>query len=414
VYRYDYHWLFPREFHVSPFNDRTGFYGISVVLPFDSLPSRTAGPPPPPRARVRVDLFTESTTSPDIPGPLKLIACIDPQTSVPFTSTNLRKALAMQPFVLLLGWSRILYNAWVLHYVKHLDVFLRPDPRPAIPKWSSSFATESAESDEPSVSGNGDATVRVLEKDNGAYTLSLDLTNEATETVAGGVGWQPESDAETFARKRVEDFLKRRVQELGVEVTFVPANPAIPQRQFRPSRFFSDEKEKTQRKLIISHMSSTVFATLFMTPGAEHALAMGDRENQFIVSDRELFLKVFAPAEEDKTTDKAMSLAQRMRMGQIPASATTVLAYPVPSSHPLEPNGTYLYLMTLLTLWQTFFFDWYTEMMYRLFGARFVSGQEPWGWRVWERVGERGSKMHEYLEKNVHKEGYIIGSVRSR
>ncbi|KAI0337463.1 hypothetical protein BDW22DRAFT_951665 [Trametopsis cervina] len=405
---YDYHWLFPREFHVSPFNDRSGFYGISVVLPFDSAPSPANGPPPTPRGRIRVDLFTESTKDPSVPGPLKLIATVDPQTAVPFTSSALVNSLAVQPIVLLLAWSRILYNAWVLHYVKHLDVFVRPEPRPAVPNWATDKFEESDVQE-----GEADASARVLLKNNGAYTLSLDLRNEGTQTVSGGVGWQSETSAEAFARKRVEEFLKRRVQELGIDVLFVPANPAIPQRHFRPTQFFSDEKPGSAKtkKLTISHASSTVFATLFMTPSAEYALAMGEREQQFSVSDRELFLRVFS-SEDARTDGQEMSRAQRLRVSQIPASSA-VATYAVPSTHAIEPSGTYLYVLTLWTLLNTFFIDWYTELIYRALGARFVAGQEPWGWRVWERVGGSGSKMHEYLEKNVHEEGYVIGSVRT-
>lgn len=324
--------------------------------------------------------------------------------------------------VLLRAWSRILYNAWILHYVKNLDVFLRPDPRPAIPAWSPSEALASAQSAEDS---NGDLDsvahpqVRVLEKDNGAYTLSLDLSNSGKQHVAGGVGWQPESSAEAFARARVADFLVRRVQELGVEVVFVPANPAIPRRHFKPTRFIQDEKldaDKKGGKLVVSHMSATVWTSLWASPSAEHALKVGEKEGQFVVNDRELFLQVFSAASSDSSSpsSKELTYAQRLRASQIP-STSPLIALPVPSSHPIDASvSTWTYILTLYTLWTSFFFDYLTELAYGVFGARFVKGQEPWGWRVWERVGEKGSRMGEYLEGNVHEEGYIVGSVLKR
>ena len=200
--------------------------------------------------------------------------------------------------MLLRAWSRILYNAWILHYVKNLDVFLRPDPRPAIPNWTPEEAL-TVETSSSSSNGNGIHTddtspqIRVLEKDNGAYTLSLDLSNQGKQVVSGGVGWQPESSSELFARKRVAGFLVRRVKEVGVDVLFVSANPSVARREFRPTRSFSDdvevdekeEKGKKEKTLVISHMSSTVFSTLFWTPSAEHALKVGEEEGQFFVND---------------------------------------------------------------------------------------------------------------------------------
>ena len=186
-------------------------------------------------------------------------------------------------------------------------MFLRPDPRPAIPNWTPEEAL-TVETSSPSSNGNGNGIhtddsssspqIRVLEKDNGAYTLSLDLSSQGKQVVSGGVGWQPESSSETFARKRVAEFLVGRVQEVGVEVVFVPANPSVPRREFRPTRSFSDELEeekgKKEKTLVISHMSSTVFSTLFWTPSAEHALKVGEEEGQFFVNDKDLFLRIFS------------------------------------------------------------------------------------------------------------------------
>lgn len=378
---YDHHWLFPREFHVSPFNDRSGFYGISVVLPFDKLPSPASLHSLEPRARVRVDLYTAQASSPPAPGPLKLIALIDPLTSAQLTSSNLVNALAKQPLVLFTAWSKILYNAWVLHYVKRLDVFVRPDPKPAVPGWPA-----------------------------GEELKSLDP--------AGGVGWQEETWTECFARRRVEAFLKKRVEELGMMVTLKPANPAIPTRHFAPA---NRKDLQDARTLVVSYLSPTLYSTFFLAPSAAHALMMGE-ENQFKVSSIELFLWVFGARRSAPCTDgleerDGMSFTQRWRVRQIPPSCNILHRIPTPAVHPLDSTNTFTYFLTILTLFYTSFMDNFTRFMYASFGARFVKGQEPWSRRTWERVAGQGDALRSYLDGDVAQnedgETYRLGSVRT-
>ncbi|KAF7321038.1 hypothetical protein HMN09_00191000 [Mycena chlorophos] len=117
---YDHQWTFPRAFHVSPFNDRRGFYMVSIRRPTHS-PSASADSPPKPS--VRIHLLTESKS-------LKLTALIRPTTSHPLTTPNVLKTLSKYPFDLFLSFARILYHAYILHYKKRLDVFVRPEPVP--------------------------------------------------------------------------------------------------------------------------------------------------------------------------------------------------------------------------------------------------------------------------------------------
>ncbi|KAF8889695.1 hypothetical protein BD779DRAFT_1439247 [Infundibulicybe gibba] len=171
---FDHQWTFPREFHVSPFNDRAGTYSISIRRP-------TRGPTHapssiPPRPTVRVHLHTPT-------GALKLTALLRPTASAPLTTPNLLRALVRTPFTLFLSFPRILYVAAVLHYRKRLDVFVRPPPRPA----------------------------------------------------AGGVRWLPEGPLERFARQRVSAFLHTRTEELRVRITLTAADPGVPQCAFGPT-----------------------------------------------------------------------------------------------------------------------------------------------------------------------------------
>ncbi|KAF8654778.1 hypothetical protein AX16_003433 [Volvariella volvacea WC 439] len=136
---YDHQWTFPRDFHVSPFNDRTGFYRVSIRAPTHppsySENQRRSPVISPPKPSIRVHLHTEAdedsdeTPSPQI-GHLKLIALLRGVSSMSFTTSSLLLALVRTPFVLLLSMVRILYQAWILHYIKRMDVFIRPELKP--------------------------------------------------------------------------------------------------------------------------------------------------------------------------------------------------------------------------------------------------------------------------------------------
>lgn len=74
--------------------------------------------------------YLEPDSAGQSPGPLKLSATLRATSSVPLTSRSLLLSLLRQPFSLVLTLARVYYQAWVLHYVKRLDVFPRPEPYP--------------------------------------------------------------------------------------------------------------------------------------------------------------------------------------------------------------------------------------------------------------------------------------------
>ncbi|CAE6503323.1 unnamed protein product [Rhizoctonia solani] len=152
---YDHQWTFARQFHVSPFNDRSGHYVCSVIMP--SHPPPSVGAPSSsqttaPRPVIRLHLLT-APPSPQI----KLIALLRPTISEPLTSRNLLGTLVLPPrnfwsssdahllpaipepspapwsalplgAALLLTSLRIVYQAALLHYQRGLAVFARPEP----------------------------------------------------------------------------------------------------------------------------------------------------------------------------------------------------------------------------------------------------------------------------------------------
>ncbi|KAJ2932004.1 hypothetical protein H1R20_g5093, partial [Candolleomyces eurysporus] len=246
---YDHQWTFPRQFHVSPFNDRSGYYTVGVKRPsHPPTPTLCSEPAEPPKPTVRVQLYTDRapsspnhpspnppspdpetqnsyfpTPNADLRGELKLTAILRPTESIPLNGSvlPLLKSLMKMPFDLLLTTARIDYQAFILHYGKpRLDVYLRPEM-----KWTSLWRRGgNRDSVRASTGGNSPASVSGLTED----------PSPVTGVGGGGVKWQAEGLLERYARWKVEKFLQKRVDEVGIKVTLVPANPAMKVRRFVP------------------------------------------------------------------------------------------------------------------------------------------------------------------------------------
>ncbi|KDR78398.1 hypothetical protein GALMADRAFT_224770 [Galerina marginata CBS 339.88] len=358
---YDHQWTFPREFHVSPFNDRSGFYTVSIKSPAHP-PMATINDSPElfvaPKPSVRVHLYTASQDNPELKGVLKLTALLRPTHSTPLTTPSLLFALGKAPFGLLLTMSRIVFVAWKLHYQKRLDVFLRPEPLPAAQGW-----------------GADPAASQVL-----------------PVTPAGGVKWLDAGILDNFARNRVELFLRRRVQETGIEVSLVAADPSIPPLVFSPDQAASSQ-------LTISYLSARIFTILFMSPSAQHALLLGtETERIFRVSSKDNFLDIFS----SPTVSDHANWLQRLRSRTIPYSLTL----PVPSSHFLDQQNFASAFPSGLVICTCQFLDSVEKLVFSIAKARIVAGQEPW--KQWDRAAailRNGSSTKFLLAKDT------IGSV---
>ncbi|KAG8703792.1 hypothetical protein FRC08_002632 [Ceratobasidium sp. 394] len=134
---YEHQWTFPRQFHVSPFNDRSGHYVCSVVMPSHPPPSDAASESAPTTTPPRPIINLHLHTAPPSPR-LKLTALLRPVVSEPLTARTLVSAIFLPPpaswFSLPLGAAlfltafRIVYHAARLHYQHNLAVFARPEP----------------------------------------------------------------------------------------------------------------------------------------------------------------------------------------------------------------------------------------------------------------------------------------------
>ncbi|KAJ7353291.1 hypothetical protein DFH08DRAFT_774239, partial [Mycena albidolilacea] len=256
---FDHQWTIPRAFHVSPFNDRRGFYTISINNPTHP-PTGVCYPETsvPPRPSIRVHLHTQSDDPVPVPGPLKLSALLRSTSATPLTSRSLILTLSRAPFDLFLSFARIVYHAWILHYKKRLDVFIRPEPVPAT--WAAP-------------NPNSDSLL----------------------PVEGGVRWLDEGPLEAYARRQVETFLRRRVDETGVPVSLVPGNPSLATRTFSPSSS-ANPNANTDAGLTISYLSPRLYTILLLAPSPQHALLLGTTERIFRASSATLFHATFSSA----------------------------------------------------------------------------------------------------------------------
>lgn len=375
---FDHAWTFPRQFHVSPFNDRSGYYTCSITNPPhppDVAPPKaviTNSLPP----SVHIELRTAQTLE------LKLIAALRPLRMTPLTSRSLLLVLARQPFALFLSFARIVWHAAILHYGRRLDVYPRPEPR-VVPA---------------ELEG-------MLPPDQNAVQRASGQDGELG--VGGGIGWQPEGMLERYARRRVEAFIERRTQESGITVALEAANPEY------GTKYFSGNPDRDnapgaleEKYLHIAFRSSRFFTILLTCPSAAHALLLGkDAERLFSVSDETLFLTLFssdatlAVAKPQNILDRLgpWHLAQRKRLGAIPTSlrgpsptsvptsASISLKATVPTIHPLDASLSYF--PALLSFHVVRLFIWISNaerVLLTFVGARFVRGTEPW--TEWKRA----------------------------
>ncbi|KAH8834813.1 hypothetical protein DL96DRAFT_1571857 [Flagelloscypha sp. PMI_526] len=304
---FDNSWTFRREFHVSPFNDRLGHYVVSTIDPFSSTSFKE------PRVAVRVHQHAEPTSD-DVIGPLKLTALLRSKRTIPLTASNIITILARYPLALFLTLARVLYHAWILHYVKRLDVFARPEPLPASSYW---------------------------------------IGKSGKVSLAGGTKWLPAGAIETYARRKVESFLSRRAQELQTKVILVGPDSRQPPTVYETT---SDPRN---------------FTILLASPSAEHALLVGcDAEGLFVPSSRELFLRVFSPSHSPSVS---LSRNQTRRIRNFPPSLTKI---PIPSSHFLGVDGDSWTVWAILLVLDVL--DGLEKRVFQLARARMVLGTEPW------------------------------------
>ncbi len=270
-----------------------------------------------------------------------------------------------QPFALFLTMPRILYEAWVLHFSRRLDVFPRPEPQAVV------IQPQSA---------------------------------RAAETVpGGGVGWQSEGILESYTRKLVIHFLKCRAHETGISIFLIPSNPNI-----APVKILAAEKVADAKTLEIFYSSSRFFIILFACPSSEHAILLGSStEGIFQVSSSDLFTMVFRSDTHDPQPSFLQAMLQRFRRSRVPQT----LKVTKPSVHCLDLDCSVTRLVTsTLVLCCLTLLDCIEKTVFHLTGSRFVQGEEPWN--AWKRAAEINSNGGNHSSGKAHTLSFAHGSVR--
>ncbi|KAL5520454.1 hypothetical protein ACEPAG_9678 [Sanghuangporus baumii] len=407
---YTHSWTFPRQFHVSPFNDRSGFYTCSLVPPpppSSSSSSSSSSPSlPPPLPKILIQLYTPSNE-------LKLTASLRSRSSTQLNTPNLLAALAKYPFTLLLSFPRIAWQAFHLHYALRLDVYARPEPRAVDPALEIAFSEVS----------------EAMEIKDGLKTMRNEVQRKDGELgVGGGLGWQSEGMLERFARRRVERFLRIRAWETGVKIRLVSTNPGYGNKVYVPYAPTTSAREREQELTILTR-SARAFLLILTSPSPAHALLLArDAERLMAVSDEKLFLEVFSlpssqgfenQARSINNTNSVQRTLQTLRKLAIPHSLLHEPELPIPDIHPLDidintdsdvvstdsqnqqqhqhpsqstlpqnintnTNTISILLQTLAVLTAFFAITYLEKALFSILGARFVSGTEPWG--MWARA----------------------------
>ena len=176
---------------------------------------------------------------------------------------------------------RIDHQAWNLHYRKKLAIYTRPDPK------------------------------------------------EQDEASGKSIGWIKEGLLERYARRTVETYLIQRVKGSSLRVELLSDNPHIPSGNFTS---FSEHTKPPKKTLVIKFRSSRFFLELLRAPSPIHALALCETESIMRVSDRDIFLDIFA-AEVQQPGCVSPSVAQIIRMAGIPRSC---ISSSTPLEHPVD------------------------------------------------------------------------------
>ncbi|PWN36307.1 uncharacterized protein FA14DRAFT_53959 [Meira miltonrushii] len=306
---YDHSWTFPRDFHVSPFNDRLGYYQLFLRDMWkdsvDGLPSidiRLLLLVPPEEEEERqsdgkslqkklLATLTSSNATSATQKPTK--------EAKPMTASSVFSMLIRQPFDLFLPVARIMIEAAKLHWKKRLPVHIRPEPKGEAKRWNSIQAFD------------GIGCLKVHNP-----TESKDLSADAAqirEQASGNIYWNDESSMERICRKAVEKYLcnKSSDGELG-PIQFRNRNAEQRDTKIENGQIRNIDKHDRSDGLTFYTMSSALFIDLCLYM-PQQALLFGSKVEQgWGVNSTDKFDQIFASSEPSKST-RTVRLARWLR-----------------------------------------------------------------------------------------------------
>ena len=381
---YDHQWTFARSFHVSPFNDRGGYYRLFLKEPFAQAAEPTAFV-----LGIRLLLLVEAqdaVSSDDARPKLvkKLMATLDsiapkpakqPSASSvgrcvrPLSPATLYAALLRQPVDLFLTFFRILYEAGKLHFQKRLDAFGRPDMVQLAEPCADTF--------------NGEGLPPPVNRIQPHRAASASIDDASVGLVYPEAGW-----AEKVAKDYVQSMLERRIGELEqvneswcVEVVSTdPADSGIR---------VESEADGNKRNLVLYTRSYGVYVDLMTHRPPQLALLLGGIVGRrWGVSSRADFESFFAGSPPlDAATgvrkrhlhfllssariDYAQASKLLERFGIATSSASAASAA---DGSNREDDGW----RVSVALWLGYAAALAEKKAFAWLGARYVKGTEPW------------------------------------
>ncbi|KAK0549932.1 hypothetical protein OC846_001656 [Tilletia horrida] len=426
----DHQWTFPRTFHVSPFNDRGGYYTCSVKDLVDSSASR-------PTLDIRVTLLipdpklaSDTKRATDVPLVKKMVAVLtshpestadklNPLRPVELNANNLLLAFLRQPLDLFLTFARIAYEAARLHYGKNrLDVFGKPEMDDRVGM-------------QPLVEYDGIGWPPSLNPTEfNRHSDSSDVTStEAARAKSGALERSAASSTDLFAHRLLNQALHASNESSSLSIQVDGALQLEITSQDKPG-------------LTIYARSAAVYSDLLLYP-AYFAHAAGSRiSRRWGVSDVSAYARVFTALQsashslqqDSKASTLAIRMARSLRASHfkwaikvVPTSCDPDLLPKVravegrlqASAH--EPHlfdtvsaaeqwAVVRHLLTALLIARA------EEAVFRLVGARYVRGLEPWSEvrRAIDLLAQEAASDHAHeKDSNVSKPAWFyLGSSR--
>lgn len=345
---YDWAWIFPRSFHVSPFNSRDGFYRLDLLDPFGPLAAQT--PEIHPEIKIFLRLLTPSK-EPKLQANLASHPTRRPIALEPNNTLSIVSTLARWPLALLLTTPRIMYQAWWLHYDKRLLIYPRPEP------------------------GASEAASEVFNP-----------PQDDEKRLGTPIGWQGVGAGESIARKVVLEWAQSQADKTGISL-IVEAGPQRPRIAITPAAA-SENKAEEGESIQITSTDPKLFTNLLLAPSARHFRLLAP-ELLTHVSPPALFDRFFGP-DATRKGDAVTRFNARQRNGYAyflwshSLLAPTPDIVPPPIAHfsdslPLSSRLRVSYVLALAVM-----ADKLEAWIMRVVRARFVEGQEPW--KIWKRA----------------------------
>lgn len=391
---YDFAWIFPRTFHVSPFNSRNGFYRLDILNPFPT--SAASAPPRGPQMKVFLRLLTPDKT-------VKLTAVVASHPThkpIPLLADHIGGillALLRWPSALILSTPRILYHAYILQWAKSLAMFPRPEPR--------------------------------MKGQEGVWNPPQNFEDD----VGTRMDACDEGGTERWLRGAITRWAEERAKQTGIalQIVFRDARTDTQVRadgqstnEFKAG--ISDEDSDTElldletdenlpHNLTITTSDPSFFTNLISAPTPRHYAVLAP-ELLTSISHLPLFLTFFS-------SDKDLSLRDRLNRS-LANLRRKVFRWNISHSSVSTPPDLFTHADSHFTdslpfkermrmFWivrMSFFGSWAEEAVMWKISAKYVDGGEPW--KIWERALKRLYKEAGAMNE-VEREGWEdLGSVR--